>query len=125
MPEEAKTEKKPEAKTEKKPEGWDRSLRHYGTFVDFRKRSFPAYMEFNDVDDPKTRGWRLFCAATRKEFKPGVVFLHPEHLKTLRLDFTLSNVTEDAKKEPKQKLETKSQRNKRMAAAAPKEGEDE
>ena len=110
-------------KKEEKPV-WDRKLRHHGVFTDFRQRAWPAYMEFSDTDDPKTRGWKLFCTATQQEFKPGIVFLAPEHLISLKLKLKLTGKTEDASK-PLPKAISKKKRNAAIAAAAPKDEDDE
>ncbi len=105
-----------------KAKGWDRKVRHLGTFTDFRKREFPAYLEFQDTDDDK-RGFALYCTSTHKEFKPGQRVLNAEHLKLAKIDFKFSGKTEDAGK-PKAKAISKAKRNKAMEAAAPKSEED-
>ena len=103
--------------------GWDRKVRHMGTFTDFRKREFPAYLEFQDTDDT-TRGFALFCVSTHKEFKPGQRVLNAEHLKLAKINFIANGKTESIEK-PKAKAISKAKRNAAMAAAAPKVESDE
>jgi len=106
----------------KKVQGWDRKLRHFGVYTNFRKQDFPAYLEFQEADD-QTRGFALFCVATHKEFKPGVRVLNAEHLKLAKIEFKLNGKSEPAEK-AKSKPISKAKRNAQMAAAAPKVDED-
>jgi len=122
MAEETQTQEAPAKPVKAAVKGWDRKVRHLGTFIDFRKRSFPAYMEFQDVEG-EGRGFALFCVSTHKEFKPGQRVMNAEHLKLAKLNFSLNGKTEDAAK-PKAKAISKSKRNAAMAAAQPKIDED-
>ena len=102
--------------------GWDRKVRHLGTYLDFRKREWPAYLEFQDVEG-EGRGFGLFCTSTHKEFKPGARFLNDSHLEKAKVKFAFSGKTEHADK-PKAPAISKAKRNAAIAAAAPKSTED-
>lgn len=106
----------------KKVQGWDRKLRHFGVFTNFRKQEFPAYLEFQDTDDDK-RGFALYCVSTHKEFKPGQRVLNADHLAKAKIDFKLNGKSEPIEK-AKSKPISKAKRNAAMAAAAPKGEED-
>lgn len=93
----------PEAKEKEK--GLDRSVRHLGTFKNFRGVEMEGYLAWHD-DGESVRGFKLLCAKTHKEFKPGLLVLKPEQLKAVKVHFVMSGETEplDAKEKADVKL---------------------
>ncbi len=99
--------------------GLDRKVRHLGTFVDFRKRAWPAYLEFQDSDEPKERGFAVLCVGTHKEFKPGLRVLELAQLKALKVEFKPSGKTEAGDKAKAKPVNKKKHHAAVLAAAGP------
>ncbi len=76
----------------------DNSLRHFGTFTNFRDKELPAYLGW--FDDDKKRGFRLLCATTHREFKPGLLVMNLDELALAKVKFKPTGRTEkiEAKK---------------------------
>jgi len=86
----AKTETKPQTT---KPQGLDRTKRHLGTFTNFRKQDFQAYLIWTD-DEETRRGFELRDAKSHRQFKPGLLIMKLEELAQAKVQFVLSGETE-------------------------------